>query len=239
MFFHLFKRENSEDKKFRKQLQEILGFNPSNLSYYKLAVQHGSLKKSKKGKRDNNERMEFLGDSVIGLIASLLVYRKYPHAPEGVLTILRSTLVSRKSLNHIAEDMGIKRIVRYRDMSISETKDISGNSLEALVAAVYFDKGYKKCEKFVIDLFAKYFDLDNIIKQHTDYKSALVQCSQKEKFELLVDTFESMEDRDKQYHFVSEICINGKFVAVGKGWTKKDAEQLAAKSALQKLGKEL
>lgn len=234
----LFKKKNPQDEKLREQLKNILGFNPKNILYYKMALRHSSANKKQKDIKYNNERLEFLGDSVISLVSSVMLYQRFPKAPEGVLSVLRSTLVSRKSLNRIASDMGLKKLMLYKESKNNEIKNITGNSLEALVGAIYFDKGYKVCDKFVVEMFERYYDIDNLMKQNDDYKSRLLQCSQKEKFDLIIDTYESMEGCERQYHFVTEICIDGKFVASGKGWSKKDAEQVASYEALKVIDRE-
>ena len=234
----LFKKKNPKDEKFRRQLEGVLGFKPKELMHYRMALRHPSANKKQKQIRYNNERLEFLGDSVISLVASAMLYERFPNAPEGILSVLRSMLVSRKSLNRVASELDLKKLMQYKETKSNEEKNITGNSLEALVGAVYLDAGYGVSEKFVRGIFFRFFDIDNLMKHNSDYKSRLLQYSQKEKFNLLIDTFESMEACEKQYHFETEICIDGKFVAIGKGWTKKEAEQMASLSALKFLGRE-
>ncbi|MCF0207548.1 MAG: ribonuclease III [Bacteroidales bacterium] len=233
----LFKKKNPKDEKLKKKLESILGFKPKNLLLYKMALRHSSANLKRSEIHYNNERLEFLGDSVLSMYTSVLLYDKFPTAPEGTLSVLRSTLVSRKSLNRIASDLQLIKLMQFKDNKNNEVKNIIGNSFEALVGAIYFDRGDKVCEKFIRDIFARYYDIDNLMAQNEDYKSRLLQCSQKEKFCLEFDTFESMEGRDKKYHFVTEICIEGRFVAMGKGWSKKDAEQAASLKALEYLGR--
>lgn len=234
----LFKKKNPKDNNLKQKLKDILGFKPKELIYYKMALRHSSANKKQREISYNNERLEFLGDSVISMVTSVMLYERFPKADEGTLSILRSTLVSRKSLNRIASDLGLKKLMQYKEGKNNEVKNITGNSLEAIVGAIYFDRGYKYCEKFVRELFAHYYDIDNLMKQNDDYKSRLLQCSQKEKFELIIDTYENMEACEKQYHFVTEICIDGKFISSGKGWAKKDAEQMASYNALKVLKRE-
>ncbi|MBQ5423679.1 MAG: ribonuclease III [Bacteroidales bacterium] len=235
----LFRKKNPKDEKLRKQLEKILGFKPKEILYYKMALRHASANQKQKEIRYNNERLEFLGDSVISTIASVMLYEKYPQSTEGELSVLRSMLVSRKSLNRVANELQLKRLMQYKEGRTNEQKNITGNSFEALVGAIFFDKGYAVCDKFVRGIFEHYFDVENLMKHNSDYKSRLLQYSQKEKFALDIDTFESMEACEKLYHFVTEICIDGKFMASGKGWTKKEAEQMASYEVLKILGREL
>ena len=234
----LFKKKNPKDEKLKRQLEEILGFKPKDVLYYKMALRHSSANKKQKEIRYNNERLEFLGDSVISTVASAMLYEKFPNAPEGILSVLRSMLVSRKSLNRVASELGLKRLMQYKEGKNNELKNITGNSFEALVGAIFFDAGYAACDKFVNRVFDTYFDVNNLMKHNSDYKSRLLQYSQKEKFDLVIDTFETMAECEKQYHFETEICIDGKFAATGKGWTKKEAEQMASLAALKYLGRE-
>lgn len=239
IFSFLFKKKNPHDQKLTKQLEKILGFKPKHLLYYKIALRLSVTNVKFKEIRCKNERLEFLGDSVITLIVSSYLYQKFNDAPEGVLSVLRATIVSRKSLNRIAAEIGLKSIITQKETKFLEDKNITGNSLEALVGAIYFDRGFAACEKFVISLIEKFFDVNNLIKQNDDFKSKLLQISQKEKFSLSIDTFENMEANEKIYHFETEICIEDRFIASSKGWTKKEAEQKACFNVLKILGREI
>lgn len=235
----LFRKKNPKDEKLRKQLKMVLGFKPREILYYKMALRHASANKKQKDVRYNNERLEFLGDSIISVIASVMLYEKYPKSSEGELSVLRSMLVSRKSLNRVATELDLKKLMQYKEGRANELKNITGNSFEALVGAIYFDRGYAVCEKFIRNIFARFFDVENLMKHNSDYKSRLLQYSQKEKFALVIDSFECMEACEKLYHYVTEICVDGKFIASGKGWTKKEAEQMASYEVLKILGREL
>lgn len=237
MFF-LFKKKNSEDSLLTQRLTVLFGFKPKNINIYKEALRHSSANSCKSKEYCNNERLEFIGDAIIGAIISDILYKNFPKANEGKLSVLRSTIINRKSLNHIASDLKINELMIYRQISQhSAMKNICGNSFEALVGAIYYDRGYKYCILFIEKIVKLYFDFNNLMKQNTDFKSKLLQLAQKYKLELKINTFENVEENEKNQHFLSEICINDNYISEGKGWTKKEAEQTASKKALFILNK--
>jgi ribonuclease-3 len=238
MSFFLFKKRNPEDKELIVILAKIFGFKPNNLSIYKEALRHSSASSIKINGYYSNERLEFIGDAILGAITSDILYKKFPKANEGHLSVLRSTIINRKSLNNIAMDLNLSKLITFRQVSQHKAmKNIGGNSFEALVGAIYYDKGYNYCIKFIQKIIDVYFDLDNLIKQNTDFKSKLLQHSQKNKLGLKINTFENVEANEKNQHFLSEIFIDNLFISEGKGWTKKDAEQIASRKALDVIKK--
>jgi ribonuclease-3 len=232
MNFIFFGRKNEADKKLYKNLKALLGFNPKNLQYYKNAFRHSSAGLSVDGYDNNNERLEFVGDAIISAIISDILYEKFPKANEGKLSILRSTIVNRTSLNNIAFQLKLGDLLIYRQTRNSAMKNMGGNTLEALVGAIYFDRGYKYCEKFVGKIVETFFDLNKLMKQNADYKSKLLQFAQKHKLNIELNTFENIEANEKLQHFHCEICLDKIFLSEGKGWSKKEAEQIGSKAAL-------
>lgn len=235
MNFLLFRKKTEEDKSLSKKLKEILGFKPRDIEFYKTALRHASAGLINNGKVYNNERLEFVGDAIISAVISDILYRKYPKANEGKLSILRSTIVNRKELNRVACALNINQLLVYKKTMESSMKNMGGNSLEAIVGAVYFDRGYKYCVLFMGKIISNYFDISNIMKKNADYKSKLLQFVQKHKINLIISTTENVEGNEKTQHFLSEVCLDGVFLAEGKGWSKKEAEQIAAMNALKKL----
>lgn len=232
-FFIFGKKKLHKDQIFKKKLIEILGFKTHNIHLYKEALRHSSAKKIKKDVYYNNERLEFVGDSILSAIVSDILYKKFPDAKEGELTIYRSMLISRKSLNNIANKMLLNKVITHQNnIPYIAMKNIGGNTFEALIGAIYYDKGYKFCTKYIMKVINSNFDLNNLKEQNTDYKSKLLQLAQKSKAVLFIETFENIEYNEKTQHFLSEIVWNKQFLSQGKGWTKKEAEQLAAKRAL-------
>ncbi len=235
MIFFLLKRKSRDDKNLIASLKLILGFKPHNLNLYKTALRHSSAGIRRDGEIYNNERLEFIGDSIISAVVSDVLYTKFPKANEGNLSILRSSIVNRKSLNEIAIELKIDDIIVFRNSAKSSMKNMAGNSLEALTGAVYFDRGYKYCKLFILKIINQYFDLNNLMKQNADHKSRLLQLLQKHKLDITINTFENCEVNEKIHHFYCEICLDNLYLAEGKGWSKKEAEQNASFEALKKL----
>lgn len=235
MKFFLFKARSREDKNLSNSLKTILGFRPHNLELYKNALRHSSAGVLRSGEVYNNERLEFIGDSIISAVVSDILYLRFPRANEGKLSILRSTIVNRRSLNEIAADLKIDSLMTYRNSAKSSMKNMAGNSFEALTGAVYYDRGYKYCRIFIDKILSAHFDLNNLMKQNSDYKSKLLQIMQKHKLDISINTFENCESNEKVHHFHCEICFNDLYLAEGKGWSKKEAEQKASQIAIRKL----
>ncbi|HNQ67092.1 MAG TPA: ribonuclease III [Bacteroidales bacterium] len=239
MNFFLFKRKTKEEKELSDTLSKIIGFKVKNLELFKIALRHSSAGITHLGKIYNNERLEFIGDAILSAVVSDILYIEFPKANEGKLSILRSAIVNRKSLNKIAEDLHLDDLLVFRNTGNSPMKNIAGNSFEALIGAIYFDRGYKYCKRFITAIISEHFDLKNLIKQSSDFKSKLLQFMQKYKLEISFYTFENCELNEKVHHFCCEICLNNLFLSEGKGWSKKEAEQKASYSALDVLKKNI
>jgi len=237
MIFFLFKRKTGQDRILSRNIKKITGFRISNLELYKTALRHSSAGIVFEGRICNNERLEFVGDSILNAVVSDILYEKFPKANEGKLSVLRSAIVNRKTINKIAEDLKLDEMIIYRNTSNSPMKNIAGNTFEALVGALYFDKGYNCCKLFINKIIAKNFKLDDLTKQTMDYKSKLLQFMQKYKLDISFNTFENCESNEKNFHFSCEICLNNQFLSEGKAWSKKEAEQKASYDALKVLKK--
>ncbi len=235
MYFFLFKKLSREEKTFANNLKKLFGFRPRKINLYKTAFRHSSANINEKLYFNDNERLEFVGDAVIGLIVSDLLYTKFPKAKEGKLSVLRANIVNRKSLNSLAEKLEIDKFISYKSYNGNVIKHLRGNTFEALVAAIYFDRGYKFAKKFVIKIIVNNLDLINLMHQNTDYKSKLLQLIQKFKLNICYNTFENCEENEGNYHFLCELSLDGKYLSEGKAWTKKEAEQIASRQALKKL----
>lgn len=226
---HLF----SPNKQLVSQLEHILGFTPNHLPYYQLALMHRSKLEEI---AQNNERLEFLGDAILGSVIADYLFKKYPYQSEGYLTEMRSRLVRRETLNNIALRMGLQKIVQYNqnDKGLSRSH-IFGNALEALIGAVYLDKGFHKTKSFILKHVLKpYVDIDTIEARDTNFKNKLLSWSQKNNHDLVFTTLNETTEGTRKI-FTIGIQLNGEIVAEGSGFNKKEAGQVAAQNAIEKL----
>ncbi|MGM0649427.1 MAG: ribonuclease III [Bacteroidota bacterium] len=212
-----------------------MGFYPRDIYLYKTALRHKSASIITSKSKLNNERFEFLGDAIIDAVVSDYLYKACPDVDEGTLTLIRANMVQRKSMNKIAVKMGIPDLLITGDESCNRTESIFGNALEALVGAVYIDRGYKFCCRFIENKFIPEFDQDKILQVEYDHKSALFHLVQDKKWDIEFDTFEQIEENESVPHFESHVLVNNIYISKGKGWSKKEAEQNAASSALDDL----
>ncbi len=184
----------------------------------------------------NNERLEFLGDAMLGSIVAEYLFKRYPTQPEGYLTELRSRIVRRETLNNVALRMGLHKLVKYNqnDRGLSRSH-IFGNALEALIGAVYLDKGFSRTRKFILNQIIKpYIDLELLESTDTNYKNQLLSWAQKLGHTLTFDTLEERNEGSRKV-FTVGIMLNGELVASGNGYNKKEAGQVAAQKALETL----
>ncbi len=229
---------SKNDKRLAAAIKLIVGSKPLNLSLYKLAFRHASAaEEHKSGIKMSNERLEFLGDAVLGAIVAEHLFLKFPYRDEGFLTETRSRIVNRESLNQVGLKIGLAKIVESElsQKGLSSHKSIYGDTLEALVGAVYLDWGYNFCRKFVYNrIILPHFDLDDIINTTINFKSKVIEWSQKDNH--VIDfVLKSVSNSQRFKEFVVELNVDGKLCTEGKGATKKKAEQEAAKYACEKL----
>lgn len=224
-------------QEFVSRLRKIIGFRTTNLRIYEAAFIHRSASFTlPDGQRINNERLEFLGDAVLDTILSDYLFEKFPDANEGFMTKIRSRIVNKEILNQLAISMGIDKILVSNVSSNNSTRNLYGDALEALIGALFVDKGFKKTKNlFIKRVFNKYLDLGQIVDTDTDYKSLVFEWIQKHKTNL---TFEYKEEYDfklKKSVFSATLIINKEEFGTGQGASKKEAEQEAACKAWVKL----
>lgn len=223
------------EKRLAASIKYLVGSKPFNLSLFKLAIKHASAaEESINGMKISNERLEYLGDAILGAIVAEFLFIKFPYRDEGFLTEIRSRMVNREALNIIAMKVGLSKIIEeeYKGKNLVSHKSIYGDALEALVGAVYLDRGYHFCKKFILKRIIIHFDLDNIIKTTSNFKSKVIEWSQKENVEVDFKTV-SVSGNQRFKEFEVELVVNKEIVATGKGATKKKAEQEAAKNACE------
>ena len=222
-----------KEKKFYKLIFQLTGIYPSKLHVYKVAFTHKSASiHSDRSKRINNERLEFLGDAILAAIIADSLYSYFPYKKEGFLTKMRARIVSREQLNEIALNMGLQFHIVSQN-NINGTKNIYGNALEALIGAIYIDKGYNKTKKFILErIIGKNIDLNKLSITDSDYKSQLIEWAQKNKVEILFNDEEIESTEQNNLYFTSLITLGDQDLGSGKGLSKKEAQQNASKQAL-------
>lgn len=228
----IFNSHSEIDGNFFLEMKRILGFKPKNLAIYKKAFLHRSLnQKDEDGNPLNYERLEFLGDSMLGTIISKHLYNEVPDGDEGYLTKMRSKIVSRKHLNELGKDLGLLDLVESKIPKNHFGDNIHGNVFEALVGAIYLDKGYRYCEKFIQKrVITPYVDIEQLENQVISYKSLVIEWCQKMKKTFHYNVFED-NGNEEQKHFGVKLSIDDKIVAKARATSKKKAEEKASKRA--------
>ena len=225
----------SSDRQFARSIAGIIGFTPSNLQIFIQAFSHKSAVDPKLHTVTSNERLEYLGDSVLSTIVAEYLFQKYPNSDEGFLTKMRSKIVKRKTLNRIADDMGIDVVLQENnDTRLSES--MKGNALEALVGAIYLEKGFDITKKIVINkILRRHLNIQDLEEQDDNYKSQLLEFCQKNGSEIDYRVMErfKLENRDR---FKIAVFLDGKEIATGEDFNKKSAEQNASFKAMKTLG---
>lgn len=235
------KRKNGtyllDKREFGSRLKILLGFRPGNLRMYEIAFIHRSASFNiPDGQRINNERLEFLGDSVLDMILSDFLFEKYPEESEGFMTKIRSRIVNRDVLNQLAFSMKIDKILVSNISSGHNTKHLYGDALEALIGAIFLDKGFKKAKRFFINnVLEKYLDLHTIVNTDNDYKSLVFEWVQKKKNNLAFTYNEEYDFDLKKSVFTTILCIDKEEYGKGQGASKKEAEQEASRQAWERL----
>jgi len=229
---NIFNSHSKEDGDFFLGISNILGFKPKKLNVYKKAFLHRSAnKRDKNGLPLNYERLEFLGDSMLGTIISRYLYNEVPNGDEGYLTKMRSKIVSRKHLNELGKDLNLISYVESRIPKSHFGDNIHGNVFEALVGAIYLDRGYKYCEKFINDrVIDPYVDIEQLEGKVISYKSLVIEWCQKQKKEFHFNVYEDT-GKDPLKHFAVKLSIDERVMAKARATSKKKAEEKASKRA--------
>jgi ribonuclease III len=219
---------------FKKQLKNVLGFSPDNLSLYKTALTHRSVRENAD---ENNERLEYLGDAVLSALVADYLFMRYPYREEGFLTEMRSKMVNRQQLNEIALRMGLKKITLYNKSDGSlKISQIFGNTLEALVGAIYLDRGYKKTAKWVTErIILPHMFIDDLELLEINHKNKLYGWANKNGKILEFETVEERVENGRRLFTIAAV-VDGNKIAEGKAFNKKDASQIAAQMAVTMLG---
>ncbi|MEO5563234.1 MAG: ribonuclease III [Chitinophagaceae bacterium] len=231
-FTNLFKKHAGSS--FKKELKNLLGFRPNNISLYKTALTHRSVRE---GADENNERLEYLGDAVLSALIADYLFKRYPYREEGFLTEMRSKMVNRQQLNDIAIRMGLKKITLFNKMDGSlKVSQIFGNTLEALVGAIYLDSGYKKTSKWVLEqIIQPHMFMDDLENLEINHKNKLYGWANKNGKVLEFETLNEKLENGRRLFTIAAV-VDGNNIAEAKAFNKKDASQIAAQIAVEKLG---
>lgn len=229
-----------KEKELFSSLHAILGFYPRNIAYYRQALLHKSVRRrNEKGKPLNNERLEFLGDAILDAVVGDIVYRHYEGKREGFLTNTRSKLVSRETLGKLATEMGLDGLLLSAGHSTMHNSYLEGNAFEALVGAIYLDRGYETCMWFWENrVLGKYIDMDKLAFKEVNFKSKLIEWAQKNKVKLEYRLLKQKTDKDGSPFFSFQVQLEGVEGEKGTGFSKKEAQQLASQETLKRLRRE-
>ena len=216
---------------------KMLGFYPRNIEIYQQALLHKSSSiKAGKGRLLNNERLEFLGDAILDAIVADIVYKKFEGKREGFLTNTRSKIVQRETLNRVAVEIGLDKLIKYTTRQSSHNSYMCGNAFEALIVAIYLDRGYRACKKFMEErIINQYLNLEKISRKEVNFKSKLIEWSQKNKFCVEFNLIEQSLDSDQNPIFETQITVENIPAGTGKGYSKKESQQEAAHATLTKI----
>lgn len=237
---NIFSSRSEKDEKFYVGVKKILAFKPGDITIYKEAFTHRSMNTSNtEGSPQNYERLEFLGDAVLGSVIAAHLFKKVPGGNEGYLTKMRSKVVSREHLNELGRDLNLIALVKTNISTKQFGENIHGNVFEALVGAIYLDKGYRDCEKFIHRRVIKpYVDIQKLEGKIISYKSLFIEWCQKNKKSFKFNTYEDTGN-DPLKHFAVKLQLEQDTVAKARGTSKKKAEERAAKRAYYKLQRQM
>jgi ribonuclease-3 len=238
-FSRIYKLHLSPHRNYVKVLKNLLGFVPGNLSVYRMAFRHRSVAIAlKNGAKNSNERLEFLGDAILGSVVAEVLFKMYPYKEEGFLTEMRSKIVSRANLNQLARKLGFNELIEYDNRMVNyPTKQSSllGDAFEALVGAVYLDKGYNFTRDFLINRIIKpHVDIHTLELTETNFKSKLIEWCQRHGKDVSFELIENAEGESPKL-FTIKVTVDGEIFGTGCDYNKKNAEKLAAEKACEAL----
>ena len=228
-----------KEKELYLSLYRIIGFYPRNIDYFKTALLHKSLtRRNEKGNNINNERLEFLGDAILDAVVGDIVFRHFPRKREGFLTNTRSKLVQREMLGKLSKEMGIEQLVQSNGRGSSHNSYMGGNAFEALVGAIYLDRGYDACMQFMQKRILKQLvNIDKVAYKEVNFKSKLLEWSQKNRINMSFTLVNQKQDDTNSPVFIYKVVLEGIDGSTGTGYSKKESQQQAAKLTLEQLRK--
>jgi ribonuclease-3 len=227
----------ANDKKFYLLLRNQLKISPGRLKLYEIAFLHRSASISfDDGSVINNERLEYLGDAILDAVIADYLFKKFPRQKEGFLTQMRSKIVKRSNLDIISRNLGIDYLVVSNTSRFSHKKHIYGDAFEALIGAIYLDKGYKKTRQYIVNFVLKnHVNIEELLSKESDYKSRLIEWGQKNKIMVSFETSEKYSEYEQVPSFVTLVKTGNQTLGTGTGKSKKEAEQNAAEQAFNNI----
>ena len=230
---------NHSDKHLKHAIRNIFGFRPGNIFLYRLAFTHKSASQETiRNLRINNERLEFLGDAILVAVTADFLFKTFPARDEGFLTEMRSKLVSRAQLNKLSQRMGIDNLIQLENSSSGVFRSFKGDAFEALIGAIYLDKGFNFTRRIILKkIINHYIDINELVNQEVNFKSKVIEWAQKEKKQLSFNVLEEIGSGYKKQYLV-ELTIEGLQPARGKDYSIKGAEQNASEKVWQKINGE-
>jgi ribonuclease-3 len=229
----------SEHKKLARSLKNMLGYIPGNLALYKLALRHKSVASDvKKGVKNSNERLEFLGDAILGSVIAEVLFKKFPFKDEGFLTEMRSKIVNRTHLNQLSKKLGIGDLIDYNARITNQqnkNSSLFGDAFEAMIGAIYLDKGYEFTRKLIIHrILTPFVDIDHLEQTESNFKSKLLEWAQREGKEVNFEVIADVASGNSRL-FTVRVLVSGEEMGQGQDYSKKNAEKNAAEKACSTL----
>lgn len=234
-FSRIYKLYFSPHRKYVRSLQNLLGFVPGNLRLYRMAFRHRSVAvEIKNGAKNSNERLEFLGDAVLGAVVAELLFKMYPYKDEGFLTEMRSKIVSRANLNQLAKRLGLDELIEFDNKAFGHSNkqgSILGDTFEAMIGAIYMDKDYNFTRNFLLNRIIKpHVDIHTLEQTETNFKSKLIEWCQRHGKDITFEIIPNEEGENSKL-FTIQVNVDGEICSVGRDYNKKNAEKLAAEKA--------
>jgi len=238
-FSRIYKIYFSPNRTYIRSLENLLGFVPGNLRLYRMAFRHRSVAvELKNGTKNSNERLEFLGDAILGSVVAEILFKMYPYKDEGFLTEMRSKIVSRANLNQLAKRLGLDEHIEYDNRLIGHNNkqgSLLGDTFEAMIGAVYMDKGYNFTRNFLINRIIKpHIDIHTLELTETNFKSKIIEWCQRHGKDISFEIIANEEGENSKL-FTIQISVDGENCAIGRDYNKKNAEKLAAEKACEYL----
>ncbi len=237
LFAALLRKTKASEKNLKEAISNLFGYQPGNIALYKLAFRHKSMASAiNNGFKHSNERLEYLGDAVLGSIIADFLFKKFPFKDEGFLTEMRSRIVSRSHLNQLSRKLGLDKLVEASKENNVSASSILGDAFEAFIGAMYLDKGYRFTQKVIISqILQNHVDIDELMHTEINFKSKMIEWAQKEKRKLEFILTEEVENGRKGKFYLVSLLLDGEIIGKGKDYSIKKAEQQAAHQACEKL----